>query len=82
VFVHSNLNVPVGPLRFVVATPRFHHRHHQRGGTVANFAALFPFMDVVFRSYSGAAARRFGVERRLPDGFAALLVEPLRGGDR
>lgn len=82
VFVHSNLRVPLGPLRFVVATPGFHHRHHQRGGQVANFAALFPFIDVVFGSYSGAAGGRFGVERELPDSFVGLLLAPLRGGDR
>jgi sterol desaturase/sphingolipid hydroxylase (fatty acid hydroxylase superfamily) len=84
VYVHSNLRVPLGPLRFVVATPRFHHRHHQRDGAVANFAALFPFLDVVFGSYDGAdaAAGRFGVARPLPDSFVGLLLAPLRRGAR
>ena len=82
VFVHSNLRVPLGPLRFVVASPRFHHRHHERDGAVANYAALFPFIDVVFGSYSDGTARRFGVTRRLPDSFVGLLLAPLRGGDR
>jgi len=82
VFVHSNLRVPLGPLRFVVASPRFHHRHHARDGAVANFAALFPFIDVVFGSFSDDAAHRFGLTRRLPDSFVGLLLAPLRGGDR
>lgn len=82
VFVHSNLRVPLGPLRFVVASPRFHHRHHARDGGVANYAALFPFIDVVFGSYSDGAARRFGVARPLPESFVGLLMAPLRGGDR
>ena len=82
VFVHSNLRVPLGPLRFVLPTPQFHHRHHQRGGAVANFASFLPLIDVVFGSYSGAASRTFGVERKLPDGFLRLLVEPLRRGAR
>jgi sterol desaturase/sphingolipid hydroxylase (fatty acid hydroxylase superfamily) len=82
VYVHSNLRVPLGPLRFVVATPRFHHRHHQRGGAVANFAALFPFIDVVFGSYDDAAARRFGVARALPDSFVGLLLAPFRSRRR
>lgn len=82
VFVHSNVRVPLGPLRFVVATPRFHHRHHQRGGATANFAALLPFIDVLFGSYSDDAASRFGVARPLPDGFVGLLLAPLRDGDR
>jgi sterol desaturase/sphingolipid hydroxylase (fatty acid hydroxylase superfamily) len=82
VYVHSNLRVPLGPLRFIVATPRFHHRHHQRGGATANFAALFPFIDVAFGSYNDAASRRFGVDRALPDSFAGLLLEPLRARRR
>jgi sterol desaturase/sphingolipid hydroxylase (fatty acid hydroxylase superfamily) len=80
VFVHANVRVPLGPLRFVVATPRFHHRHHQRGGAVANFSSFFPFIDLVFGSYSGDSSRSFGLERKLPDSFVGLLIAPLRGG--
>jgi len=82
VFVHSNVRLPIGPLRFLVPTPQFHHRHHQRGGAVANFASFLPLIDVVFGSYSGATSHAFGVERKLPDGFLGLLLEPLRRGDR
>ena len=82
VFVHSNFRVPIGPLRFVVATPRFHHRHHQRGGAVANFASFLPFIDLLFGTHSDASSDRFGVERTLPDSFVGLLVAPLRRGDR
>ena len=82
VFVHSNVRVPLGPLRFLIATPRFHHRHHQRGGAVANFASLLPIIDVVFGSYSGETSRSFGVERKLPDSFVGLLLAPLRRRDR
>src|SRR5262245_5077715 len=82
VYVHSNLRVPLGPLRFLIATPGYHHRHHQRGGTVANFASFFPFIDLLFGSYSAEAGRRFGVERKLPPSFVGLLLAPLRRGDR
>jgi len=78
VFVHSNVRVPVGPLRFVIATPRFHHRHHQRDGAVANFSSFLPFLDVLFGSYSDETADSFGVDRRLPDSFAGLLLAPFR----
>jgi len=82
VFVHSNVRVPIGPLRFVVATPRFHHRHHQRGGAVANFASFLPCIDLLFGTHSDASSDRFGIERTLPDSFVGLLVAPLRRGDR
>jgi sterol desaturase/sphingolipid hydroxylase (fatty acid hydroxylase superfamily) len=82
VFVHSNVRLRLGPLRFVFAAPRFHHRHHQRGGATANFASFLPLLDVVFGSYSDESAQRFGVERPLPDSFVGLLLAPLRRRDR
>ena len=78
VFVHSNVRVPIGPLRFVVATPRFHHRHHQRDGAVANFASFLPLLDVLFGSYSDETTDAFGVDRKLPDSFVGLLLAPFR----
>ena len=78
VFVHANIRVAEGPWTLVVATPRFHHRHHQLGGVVRNYASLFPFIDVLFGTYTRQAAATFGVPRALPDGFVALLVAPLR----
>jgi len=78
VFVHANVRAPIGPLRFVIATPRFHHRHHQRDGVTANFSSFLPFLDVLFGSYSDETADSFGVDRRLPDSFAGLLLAPFR----
>ena len=81
VFVHSNVRVPVGPLRFVIATPRFHHRHHQRDGAVANFSSFLPFLDLLFGSYSDQTTDSFGVDRKLPESFVGLLLAPFRRAD-
>lgn len=78
VFVHSNLRLPAGPLRLVVATPGFHHRHHQRLGAARNFASLFPFIDRLFGTYSAETTSDFGVPRQVPAGFVGLLLHPLR----
>jgi sterol desaturase/sphingolipid hydroxylase (fatty acid hydroxylase superfamily) len=78
VFVHSNLRVPIGPLRFVVATPRFHHRHHQRDGAATNFASFLPIVDLLFGSYRDERADAFGIDRKLPDSFLGLLLTPIR----
>jgi sterol desaturase/sphingolipid hydroxylase (fatty acid hydroxylase superfamily) len=78
VFVHSNVRVPVGPLRLLVATPRFHHRHHQRGGAVANFASLLPVIDLLFGSYRDETADSFGLDHKLPGSFLGLLLAPFR----
>ena len=77
VFVHANIRVPEGPWRLVLATPRFHHRHHQRGGPVRNFASLFPVIDRLFGTYSDETAASFGLGRPAAQSFLALLASPL-----
>jgi sterol desaturase/sphingolipid hydroxylase (fatty acid hydroxylase superfamily) len=76
VFVHANVRVPHGPWSHVLVTPRFHHRHHQRGGPVRNYASLFPFIDRLFGTYSDETATAFGVARATPDGYLGLLLSP------
>jgi sterol desaturase/sphingolipid hydroxylase (fatty acid hydroxylase superfamily) len=61
VFVHANLRVPAGSLRHLLATPAFHHRHHARHGATRNYAALFPWLDRAFGTYSDEHAHEFGV---------------------
>jgi hypothetical protein len=83
IFVHSNLKTPRA-LEWVVATPRFHHRHHDRDAPLANYASLFPWIDRLFGTCSSSSAGPVG----LPAGalsassFWALLVAPLRPARR
>ena len=78
-FVHANLRTP-GWLAWLVATPAFHHRHHDREATLANYASLFPWIDRVFGTASEAPAGAFGLPGPEREGFVALLVAPLRRG--
>ena len=82
VFVHANLRLPRGFHAELLATPRFHHRHHQRGGESKNFASLFPFIDRLFGTHSATVSEQFGLLQRLPTSFLGLLLHPLRARDR
>lgn len=79
VFVHSNLQMPdwIGQL---VATPRFHHRHHDRDLEGANYATLFPWIDRLFRTFCPKQSVHHGLQRDRPpsSGFGALLLQPFR----
>lgn len=52
--IHANLRLPLGPLEWLVATPRFHHWHHEHLGDLdpghahGNYAALLPALDALF----------------------------------
>jgi sterol desaturase/sphingolipid hydroxylase (fatty acid hydroxylase superfamily) len=52
VFIHSNLSWRWPVLRWMIATPEFHHWHHtsDEEGIDRNFAAFLPLWDVLFRT--------------------------------
>ena len=84
VFIHSNMRVGLGPLRYVLATPNFHHWHHSQDaeGIDKNYAAHFSFLDYLF----GTAARsqrkwplRYGVlGDYVPQNYLGQLKFPFR----
>ncbi len=49
-FIHANVRFTFGPLRYIVATPQFHHWHHAAEAEAVdkNFAVHLPILDVVF----------------------------------
>ncbi|MBX7196112.1 MAG: sterol desaturase family protein [Sandaracinaceae bacterium] len=79
VFVHSNVRVPEGPWTRWIATPRFHHRHHDRDRPAANFATLSPLLDRLFGTYDDARADVLGSRTPLPQSFVGLLLHPFVG---
>lgn len=52
-FNHANLNVGLGPLGFVLNSPRMHLWHHDlssEGGVAKNFGIVFSLWDFLFRT--------------------------------
>jgi sterol desaturase/sphingolipid hydroxylase (fatty acid hydroxylase superfamily) len=49
-FIHANVRFTFGPLRYLVATPQFHHWHHAADPEAVdkNFAVHLPILDVMF----------------------------------
>lgn len=82
VFIHSNIRVPFGPLRYVIATPRFHHWHHgvEEEAIDKNFAIHFPVIDMVFGTFHLPGKRwpvGYGVGGPpVPKGFLRQFVYP------
>lgn len=52
VFVHAYVRLPFGPLAYVIAGPRFHHRHHEPDAGAVNLASMLPVLDVLFGTYA------------------------------
>jgi lathosterol oxidase len=84
-FIHANVRFEFGPLRFLLATPQFHHWHHaaEREAVDKNFAVHLPVIDRLFGTYYQPAGRwpaAYGIAggERMPDGYWRQLVYPLR----
>ncbi|MGE3465670.1 MAG: sterol desaturase family protein [Pyrinomonadaceae bacterium] len=65
-FIHSNLRFEFGPLRWLLATPQFHHWHHSADPRLIdkNFAVHLPFLDRLFGTFylpKGAWPLSYGV---------------------
>ncbi len=81
IFVHSNLRLP-RLLELVIATPRFHHRHHDADRRTANYATLFSFLDRIFRTHDAADADHIGMRDAGEQSFLRLLLCRARSRDR
>ncbi|RZJ69461.1 MAG: sterol desaturase family protein [Flavobacterium sp.] len=53
VLIHSNTRINFGFLKYVFATPQYHHWHHCKNPNHygKNFATIFPFIDMIFGTY-------------------------------
>ncbi|APR77289.1 Sterol desaturase [Minicystis rosea] len=59
VFIHANVRLPIGPLRWLLGAPELHHFHHARvPETRHNFSNLAPWVDVIFGTYHCPKGRR------------------------
>jgi sterol desaturase/sphingolipid hydroxylase (fatty acid hydroxylase superfamily) len=85
IFIHSNVRLPLGPLRFLLGAPELHHWHHARiPRTQHNFANLAPWLDVLFGTYHcprRGEAHPIGLTEPWPDGYVAQLLRPIAGRD-
>ncbi|VAZ83137.1 sterol desaturase family protein [Mycobacterium persicum] len=83
IFIHANLRMTCGPLRWLIATPQFHHWHHARQPQAynTNYAAEFPIIDALFGTLylpTGRWPAEYGIDDDQPDGYLRQLVWPLR----
>jgi sterol desaturase/sphingolipid hydroxylase (fatty acid hydroxylase superfamily) len=89
-FNHANLDVGLGPLGYVLNSPRmhlWHHDHSSEGGPAKNFGVVFSVWDFVFGTAHWPRARspeRLGYPGmdEMPGSFAGQVLWPLLGSGR
>jgi sterol desaturase/sphingolipid hydroxylase (fatty acid hydroxylase superfamily) len=85
ILVHANLDWDWGPLRAVLASPRFHRWHHtdEVNARDKNFAGLLPLWDILCGTYYMPRDRlpdQFGTASPVPAGLIGQMLFPFRRG--
>ena len=84
VLIHANVRWRFGPVRWLLATPQYHHWHHAVEPVDVNFAVHLPLIDAVFGTlylprdgWPGA----YGLAGRpVPEGYWTQLAYPFCAG--
>jgi sterol desaturase/sphingolipid hydroxylase (fatty acid hydroxylase superfamily) len=78
--LHSNVRIKFGPLKWLIASPEYHHWHHadQREAYDRNFAAQLSLIDLVAGTIFLPKHRpaRYGVSDPVPRSYPQQLLFP------
>src|SRR5262249_16597886 len=84
--IHANVRWRFGPLRWVLATPQYHHWHHAVEPVDVNFAVHLPVIDAIFGTLHLPGERwpaAYGLPGApMPSGYWEQVGYPLRGARR
>ncbi len=82
-FIHANIRFRFGFIEALLASPAFHHWHHNNDGKEfinKNYAALFPFLDRLFGSLylPKRNPKIYGVPEQVPKDLAGRMIYPFQ----
>jgi sterol desaturase/sphingolipid hydroxylase (fatty acid hydroxylase superfamily) len=79
IYIHSNVRLPIGPLRWFIGAPELHHWHHDLNRDAGNYANISPLMDIIFGTYTcpDHEPEKFGIQEEFPENYIGQLVHPI-----
>jgi sterol desaturase/sphingolipid hydroxylase (fatty acid hydroxylase superfamily) len=80
IYIHSNVRLSIGPLRWFVGAPELHHWHHDKARDAGNYANISPLMDILFGTYRcpDHEPETFGVAEPMPKSYLGQMLHPFR----
>lgn len=83
IYIHSNVRLPIGPLRLLIGAPELHHWHHDKDRNAGNYANISPIMDVLFGTYTcpDHEPEAVGVHEPMPKTYLGHMLHPFRYRD-
>lgn len=79
IYIHSNVRLPLGPLRMIIGSPELHHWHHDLSRDRGNYANISPLMDIIFGTYicPDHEPEKFGIKETFPKSYLGQLAKPM-----
>ena len=79
IYIHSNVRLPIGPLKKLIGAPELHHWHHDVERDRGNYANISPLMDIIFGTYvcPDKEPEKFGIKEKLPTTYIGQITYPL-----
>ncbi len=80
IYIHSNVRLPLKPIRWLIGAPELHHWHHDRDRDFGNYANISPLMDIIFRTHHcpDHEPEAFGIKEPIPRSYLGQLLHPFR----
>ncbi|HEX2748855.1 MAG TPA: sterol desaturase family protein [Verrucomicrobiales bacterium] len=78
IYIHSNVRLPIGPLRALIGAPELHHWHHDKARDAGNYANISPLMDLAFGTYRcpDHEPDAFGIHEPISKNYFGQLLHP------
>jgi sterol desaturase/sphingolipid hydroxylase (fatty acid hydroxylase superfamily) len=79
IYIHSNVNIYLGPLQLLIGSPQLHHWHHDLERDRGNYGNLSPLLDVIFGTHTCPRNQpvKFGITEEFPTGYWGQLIRPI-----
>lgn len=83
IIIHCNIDVPWGPVKYLLVTPQYHHWHHssEKPAIDTNYSAHTPLFDRLFNTYHMPKQHwpaDYGTTKPLPRTFIGQLLYPFK----
>lgn len=82
-FIHANIRVRFPILKWIIATPEFHHWHHDRHPKLSaqNLAVQLPFLDYIFGTWhmpENEQSQDYGTKLNTETSYINHLIYPFK----
>ena len=80
IYIHSNVRLPIGPLKWFIGAPELHHWHHDKARDAGNYANISPLMDIIFGTYRcpDHEPEAFGISEPISRNYLGQMIHPFR----